>query len=70
MGRDHFKQSMFSPYFNSHHYKTDSHEGQIERKIEKRLKKILAKFGLIRGENDEWRYWVQKKNKQRRLFKI
>lgn len=53
MGRDHFKKVMFSPYFNSHHYKTDSREGRIERKIEKQVKKILAKFGLIRGENDE-----------------
>jgi len=53
MGRDHFKKVMFSPYFNSHHYKTDSHEGRLERKIEKQVKKILAKFGLIRGENDE-----------------
>jgi hypothetical protein len=53
MGRDHFKKAMFSPYFNSTHYKTDSPEGKLERKIEKNIKRVLAKLGLVKGENDE-----------------
>jgi hypothetical protein len=53
MGRDHFKRAMFSPYFNSTHYNTDSLEGKLERKIEKQIKTILAKFGLVKGKNDE-----------------
>jgi len=44
MGRDHFSKAMFSPYFNSTHYKTDSVERKLERKIEKKIKQILAKL--------------------------
>ena len=58
MSRDHFSKAMFSPYFNSPHYQTDSKEGKLERKIEKNIKRVLARFGLVKGENDEWGYWI------------
>jgi hypothetical protein len=53
MGRDHFSKAMFSPYFNSPHYQKDSKEGKIERKIERKIKIILAQLGFIKGETDE-----------------
>lgn len=53
MARDHFKKVMFSPYFNSKYYQTESPEGKLERKIEKNIKRVLAKLGLVKGENDE-----------------
>jgi hypothetical protein len=37
MTRDRFKQTMFSPYFQSDHYK-DSKQGQIEQNIENKIK--------------------------------
>lgn len=52
MGRDHFSKAMFSPYFQQPHY-GETPGGKLERKIEKRVKIILAKFGLVKGKNDE-----------------
>jgi hypothetical protein len=34
----HFSKTMFSPYFQSEHYKNESPEMIIQRKIEKKLK--------------------------------
>lgn len=43
MGRDHFHKVMTSPYFQSHHYKTESKGAQIERKIINFFRRILRK---------------------------
>jgi hypothetical protein len=40
MGRDHFKQSMFNPYFQSTHYREDSKGGQFEAKVDKLIHKL------------------------------
>jgi hypothetical protein len=53
MGRNHFSKAMFSPYFNSPHYQNESEERKLERKIEKKVKTILSKFGLVKGKNDD-----------------
>jgi len=43
MGRDHFKQVFFSPYFQSKHYQEESQGGKLERKIENWFKKKFKK---------------------------
>lgn len=45
MSRNHFKKVMFSPYFQSEHYK-DTPGGKIEKKIEIFLNKILKKLKI------------------------
>jgi hypothetical protein len=41
MARDHFKQMMFSPYFQSKHYQEESREAIFEKKVINALKKVL-----------------------------
>jgi hypothetical protein len=41
MTRDHFKQVMHSPYFQSEHYANESAGGKIERKIENFFNRIF-----------------------------
>lgn len=43
MTRDHFSKVMQSPYFQSDHYREESHAGKIEKKIENFLKKIFKR---------------------------
>jgi hypothetical protein len=43
MTRDHFSKVMQSPYFQSDHYREDSHAGKMEGKIENFLKKIFKR---------------------------
>ena len=39
--RRYFSDQMFSPYFQSEHYKNESNEFKIQNKIEGFLKKLL-----------------------------
>jgi hypothetical protein len=39
--RRHFSDQMFNPYFQSDHYKNESHEIKLQNKIENFFKKIL-----------------------------
>jgi hypothetical protein len=41
MSPRHFSKQMFSPYFQSEHYKNESNEFKIQNKIEGFLKKLL-----------------------------
>jgi hypothetical protein len=37
MPRDHFSRMMCSPYFQTDHYKNESNEALLEKKIEKKI---------------------------------
>jgi len=39
--RRYFSDKMFSPYFQSDHYKNESHEIKLQKKFEDFFKKIL-----------------------------
>lgn len=41
MSPRHFSKTMFSPYFQSEHYKNESNEIRMQNKIESFLKKLL-----------------------------
>ena len=44
MSRDHFSKMMRTPYFQTPHYQNESHEAQIEMKIEKKIASIINLF--------------------------
>jgi len=48
MTRYHFSQMMKSPYFQTDHYRNESHEAQLEMKIENAISKFFNKFKLKR----------------------
>jgi hypothetical protein len=41
MSPRHFSKAMFSPYFQSEHYKNESNELRMQNKLEAFLKKLL-----------------------------
>lgn len=48
MSPRHFSKTMFSPYFQSDHYKNESNELKMQNKIEGFLKKLWRLFLLKR----------------------
>jgi hypothetical protein len=50
MPRDHFKQQMSNPYFQTKHYKEEGHAAQCEQAIEAKIKSILKKLKIIRSK--------------------
>jgi hypothetical protein len=48
MSPKHFSKQMFSPYFQSEHYKNESAEIRMQNKIEGFLKKLWRLFLLKR----------------------
>jgi hypothetical protein len=48
MPRDHFSKMMKSPYFQTDHFKNESHEALLEARIEKAISKFFNRFKLKR----------------------
>ena len=48
MSRDHFSKMMKSPYFQSDYFQNESHQAQMEMKIEKRIASIINFFKFKR----------------------
>ena len=48
MSPRHFSKQMFSPYFQSEHYKNESNEFRMQDKIEGFIKKLCRLFFLKR----------------------
>jgi hypothetical protein len=46
----HFSKMMKSPYFQTDHFKNESHEALLEAKIEKKITSILNKIMFWRGK--------------------
>jgi hypothetical protein len=46
----HFSKMMQSPYFQTDHYKNESHASQMEARVEKKIVYILNKIMFWRGK--------------------